>query len=68
MKKFILSRNGAEVFKGTENECYIKLQRSQSQSADWAMKYEGWKIEEEKNFLNDEQLTFEQYNEQNGAK
>lgn len=56
MEKFILSHKGTEVFKGTENECYIKLQRSQSQSADWAMKYEGWKIEEEKTFLTDEQL------------
>lgn len=26
------------------NQCYFKLQRSQSQSADWAMKYEGWRI------------------------
>jgi len=42
---YILSKNGTETFRGTESECYHKLQRSQSQSADWAMKYEGWKIE-----------------------
>lgn len=42
---YILSRDSEEKFRGTENECYFKLQRLQSQSADWAMKYEGWKIE-----------------------
>lgn len=26
------------------NQCYFALQRKQSQSADWAMKYEGWRI------------------------
>ena len=43
---FTLSQNGIEKFTGTENECYFKLQRLQGQSADWAIKYEGWKIEE----------------------
>ena len=42
---FILSQNGKEIFQGTENQCYIKLQKIQSSSADWAMKYEGYKIE-----------------------
>lgn len=32
------------IFTGTENQCYFKLQRYQSHSADWAMKYEGYKI------------------------
>ena len=62
MKKFILSHQGVEVFKGTENECYFKLQRSQSQSADWAIKYEGWKVEEEK----PEILNFTQFCIKNG--
>jgi hypothetical protein len=42
---FVLSQDGKEIFQGTENECYKKLQRMQSSSADWAMKYEGYKIE-----------------------
>jgi len=39
-----LRRDGRLKFRGTENECYRKLQQSQSQSFDWAMKYEGWTI------------------------
>ncbi len=39
-----LRKDGKLVFRGTANECYMKLQESQSQSADWAMKYEGWTI------------------------
>jgi hypothetical protein len=42
---FVLSQDSKEIFQGTESECYIKLQRMQSFSADWAMKYEGYKIE-----------------------
>ena len=42
---FILSQDGIKKFEGSENECYFKLQRLQGQSADWAMKYEGWKVE-----------------------
>lgn len=41
---FELKQHGKLIFEGTENECYYKLQRSQSQSADWAMKYEGWTV------------------------
>jgi hypothetical protein len=44
MEKFELKQHGKLIFEGTENECYMKLQRSQSQSADWAMKYEGWTV------------------------
>jgi hypothetical protein len=44
-KIFVLSQDNKEIFQGTENECYIKLQKIQSFSADWAMKYEGYKIE-----------------------
>jgi hypothetical protein len=41
---FILSQDGKEIFQGTENQCYMKLQRTQGSSADWAMKYENWEI------------------------
>jgi hypothetical protein len=41
---FGLFRYSEKLFEGTENECYFKLQRIQGQSADWAMKYEGYKI------------------------
>jgi len=44
MKTHKLTKDGNEVFRGTENECYIKLLNSQSQSTEWAMKYEGWEI------------------------
>lgn len=44
METYQLKRRGELIFEGTENECYIKLQRVQSQSADWAMKYEGYTI------------------------
>lgn len=39
-----LKRDGKLLFTGTENECYFKLQRIQGQSADWAVKYEGYTI------------------------
>ena len=41
---FELRNDGKLIFRGTQNECYRKLQQSQSQSFDWAMKYEGWTI------------------------
>ncbi len=40
-----LTHNGKLVFEGTEFQCFLKLQSSQSASASWAMKYEGWKVE-----------------------
>lgn len=42
-EQFKLTHKDELIFTGTENECYFKLQKTQSQSADWAMKYEGWK-------------------------
>lgn len=39
-----LTQNNEFIFKGTEFECYYKLQRVQGQSANWAMTYEGYKI------------------------
>jgi len=44
--EFILTHECKEIFRGTENECYFKLQRSQGQSANWAIKYGGWKVSE----------------------
>lgn len=41
---FQLKHKGEHIFTGTENACYFKLQRTQSQSADWAMKHEGYTI------------------------
>jgi len=43
----VLKRDGVEKFRGTYNECLMKLHRLQGQSCDWAMKYEGWTIEPE---------------------
>lgn len=40
-----LKRDEKVIFEGTENECYFKLQKVQPQSADWAMKYEGYSVE-----------------------
>jgi len=45
MKTYILTKNDSFICSGTENDCYLKLQRVQSQSADWAIKYEGYKVE-----------------------
>lgn len=43
-KEFELRHKEELIFTGSENDCYFKLQRVQSQSADWAMKYEGYTI------------------------
>lgn len=45
-KIFELTQDGAVKFRGAENSCFHKLQRMQSQSSDWAMKYEGWTVRE----------------------
>ena len=39
-----LRKDGKLKVQGSEFECYKKLQWIQSQSADWAMKYEGYTI------------------------
>jgi len=39
-----LRRDGKFIFRGTANECFMKLQKIQSASADWAIKYEGYTI------------------------
>lgn len=41
-----LKKDGKEIFRGTNNACYIRLQKAQPQSADWAMKHEGWTVED----------------------
>lgn len=50
---FELTRKGEFIYSGSENNCYIKLQKIQSQSADWAMKYEGYQISPAKLFIFD---------------
>ena len=47
----VLTHEGVERFRGTPNECWIKLLKSQGQSTDYAIKYGGWKI-----------LTLEEFN------
>lgn len=42
---YTLTHDGMIQFIGTMNDCYTQLQKSQSQSADWAIKYEGWKVQ-----------------------
>lgn len=39
-----LKHNEEVLHTGSENSCYFKLQRTQSQSADWAIKHEGYTI------------------------
>ncbi len=39
-----LRKDGKLFFVGTEYECWADLHKRQSQSVDWAMKYEGWTI------------------------
>lgn len=46
MKLYKLTHNGKEIHKGTENSCYLTLQRVQSNSAAYAIKNEGFKINE----------------------
>ncbi len=39
-----LRRDGKLILRGSSDECYMRLQQVQGQSADWAMKYEGYTI------------------------
>lgn len=41
----LVGPEGNEIFKGEINKCYMKLQRVQGQSFDYALKYGGYKIE-----------------------
>ena len=45
-------RDGKVHHTGTYDQCWMKLLRVQSQSTDWAMKYEGWRIEPKDQPLN----------------
>jgi hypothetical protein len=55
--EYKLIHKGDIVFTGTNNQCYVKLQRSQSQSADWAIKYDGWEVEPTGNEIDDPRIT-----------
>jgi len=41
-----VTRDNKDLFQGDEDLCWIYILNHQSQSVDWAIKYEGWKIEE----------------------
>ena len=41
---FELTHEGEVKFVGSEFDCFYNLQKLQSNSANWAMKYEKWKI------------------------
>lgn len=59
VKEFELSHKGESIYIGTVDECYMRLQDSQSQSADWAMKNDGWKIEPTGNLMDDPDIEVE---------
>lgn len=44
--KYKVTRDEKELFTGTHNDCWVWLLNHQSQSTSWAIKYEGYKIEE----------------------
>lgn len=39
-----VTHDGEMRYEGTKDQCWVFILRHQSQSVDWAMKYEGWKI------------------------
>ena len=44
---FVLTKDGKYIFSDKDvNQCWFKLQRIQGQSADWACRYEGYKVTE----------------------
>jgi len=46
---YVLKHNGTEQYRGDSyNDCLDKLHRLQGQSWDYAMRYGGWTITEEK--------------------
>jgi|HubBroStandDraft_2_1064218.scaffolds.fasta_scaffold16299_2 GNAT superfamily N-acetyltransferase len=42
--QFVLTRNGREVMRGSEDQIWTWLHRHHSFSVDWALKYEGYAI------------------------
>jgi hypothetical protein len=44
-KMYQLKKDNKVLKEGTHFECLLFLQKYQSQSCDWATKYEGYKIE-----------------------
>ena len=44
--KYKVKKNSKTLFVGTHNECFGWLLDNQSQSVDWAIKYEGYSITE----------------------
>ena len=42
---FILKRDGKEIMRGTELECWDYILKNTHASVSWAIKYEGYSIE-----------------------
>ncbi len=47
----IVKKDNIVVFVGTTDECWIYIHTHQSSSVTWAIKYEGWSIEEDESEL-----------------
>jgi hypothetical protein len=46
MEQYKVTRNGKTMYgPGTHDRCFQYIHDAQGQSVDWAVKYEGWKIE-----------------------
>jgi hypothetical protein len=48
METYILKRDEKEIMRGTEIECWDYIHNNHSYSVSWAIKWEGYSIEEEK--------------------
>jgi len=44
MKIYILTHDNTEQYKGSEDGCFIELQKRQPHSSSHALKFEGWKV------------------------
>lgn len=42
--EYLVKHNDEVMFSGTHNQCFAYIMNHQSQSVDWAIKYEGWEI------------------------
>ena len=41
---YILTKDGIQIFEGTEDKVFCKLLNIQPMSTSWAIKYEGYKV------------------------
>jgi len=56
VKEHKLTHKGEVIFTGTEDQCWMKLQRVQPQSAHHATTYEGYKVEPTGNLMDDPKI------------